>query len=160
MSQALRKLTGVISRSKTTVIFINQIRMKIGVMFGNPETTTGGNALKFYASVRMDIRRVSQIKAGDAVIGNRARVKVVKNKIAPPFREAEFDIMYNQGISTAGDILDLAVKFNIVEKAGAWFAYGGEKIGQGREAAKTYLQENPSVQEEIAAKVREAAGKE
>jgi recombination protein RecA len=160
MSQALRKLTGVISRSKTTVIFINQIRMKIGVMFGNPETTTGGNALKFYASVRMDIRRISQIKAGDAVIGNRARVKVVKNKIAPPFREAEFDIMYNQGISTAGDILDLAVKFNIVDKAGAWFAYGGDKIGQGREAAKTYLQENPSVQAEVAEKVREAAAKE
>jgi len=160
MSQALRKLTGVISRSKTTVIFINQIRMKIGVMFGNPETTTGGNALKFYASVRMDIRRVSQIKAGDAVIGNRARVKVVKNKIAPPFREAEFDIMYNQGISTAGDILDLAVKFNIVEKSGAWFAYSGEKIGQGREAAKTYLQENPGIQEEVATKVREAAAKE
>lgn len=160
MSQALRKLTGVISRSKTTVIFINQIRMKIGVMFGNPETTTGGNALKFYASVRMDIRRISQIKAGDSVIGNRARVKVVKNKIAPPFREAEFDIMYNQGISTSGDILDLAVTHNIVEKAGAWFAYGGEKIGQGREAAKTYLQENPKVQSEIAAKVREAATKE
>jgi recombination protein RecA len=157
MSQALRKLTGVISRSKTTVIFINQIRMKIGVMFGNPETTTGGNALKFYASVRMDIRRISQIKAGDAVIGNRARVKVVKNKVAPPFREAEFDIMYNQGISTSGDILDLAVNNNIVEKAGAWFAYNGEKIGQGREAAKTYMQENPKVQAEIAKKVREAA---
>jgi recombination protein RecA len=160
MSQALRKLTGVISRSKTTVIFINQIRMKIGVMFGNPETTTGGNALKFYASVRMDIRRISQIKAGDAVIGNRARVKVVKNKIAPPFREAEFDIMYNQGISTAGDILDLAVKYNIVEKAGAWFAYGGEKIGQGREAAKTYLKEHPEAQAEVAEKVREASVKE
>jgi len=157
MSQALRKLTGVIARSKTTVIFINQIRMKIGVMFGNPETTTGGNALKFYASVRMDIRRISQIKQGDAVIGNRARVKVVKNKIAPPFREAEFDIMYNQGISTSGDILDLAVKYNIVEKAGAWFAYGGEKIGQGREAAKTHLQDNPAVQDEIAVKVREAS---
>jgi recombination protein RecA len=160
MSQALRKLTGVISRSKTTVIFINQIRMKIGVMFGNPETTTGGNALKFYASVRMDIRRISQIKAGDAVVGNRARVKVVKNKIAPPFREAEFDIMYNQGISTSGDILDLATNFNIVEKAGAWFAYNDAKIGQGREAAKTYLQENPEVQAEIAKKVREAATKE
>ncbi len=157
MSQALRKLTGVISRSKTTVIFINQIRMKIGVMFGNPETTTGGNALKFYASVRMDIRRISQIKAGEAIVGNRARVKVVKNKIAPPFREAEFDIMYNQGISTSGDILDLATKYNIVEKAGAWFAYQGEKIGQGREAAKTYLQENPKVQDEIAGKVRAAA---
>jgi recombination protein RecA len=157
MSQALRKLTGVISRSKTTVISINQIRMKIGVMFGNPETTTGGNALKFYASVRMDIRRISQIKQGDTVIGNRTRVKVVKNKIAPPFREAEFDIMYNQGISTSGDILDLAVKYNIVEKAGAWFAYGGEKIGQGREAAKTHLQEHADIQNEIATKVREAA---
>jgi recombination protein RecA len=160
MSQALRKLTGVINRSKTTVIFINQIRMKIGVMFGNPETTTGGNALKFYASVRMDIRRISQIKAGDSVIGNRARVKVVKNKIAPPFREAEFDIMYNQGISKAGDILDLAVAHNIVEKAGAWFAYDNAKIGQGREAAKTYLEENPKVQEEVATKVRAAATKE
>jgi recombination protein RecA len=157
MSQALRKLTGVISRSKTTVIFINQIRMKIGVMFGNPETTTGGNALKFYASIRMDIRRISQIKQGDAVTGNRARVKVVKNKVAPPFREAEFDIMYNQGISTSGDILDLAVKDNIVEKAGAWFSYNGEKIGQGREAAKTYLQENPKIQEEVAKKVRAVA---
>src|SRR5499433_2011734 len=145
MSQALRKLTGTISRSKTTVIFINQIRMKIGVMFGNPETTTGGNALKFYASVRMDIRRIGQIKAGEEVIGNRARVKVVKNKIAPPFREAEFDIMYNEGISKSGDILDQAVNRNIVEKSGAWFAYNGEKIGQGREAAKKYLQENPKV---------------
>ena len=160
MSQALRKLTGVISRSHTTVIFINQIRMKIGVMFGNPETTTGGNALKFYASVRMDIRRISQIKQGDAVIGNRTRVKVVKNKIAPPFREAEFDIMYNQGISRAGDILDLATNRNIVEKAGAWFSYGGAKIGQGREATKNYLMENPKVMEEIAAKVRDAADKE
>ena len=127
MSQALRKLTGVINKSKATVIFINQIRMKIGVMFGNPETTTGGNALKFYASVRMDIRRISQIKQADAVIGNRTRVKVVKNKIAPPFREAEFDIMYNQGISRAGDVLDLAVNRNIVDKAGAWFAYGDQK---------------------------------
>lgn len=160
MSQALRKLTGVISRSHTTVIFINQIRMKIGVMFGNPETTTGGNALKFYASVRMDIRRISQIKQGDAVIGNRTRVKVVKNKIAPPFREAEFDIMYNQGISKAGDILDLAVSRDIVEKAGAWFSYGGAKIGQGREASKNYLMENPKVMEEIAKKVRESAAKD
>jgi len=160
MSQALRKLTGVISRSKTTVIFINQIRMKIGVMFGNPETTTGGNALKFYASVRMDIRRISQIKQGDSVIGNRARVKVVKNKIAPPFREAEFDIMYNKGISTSGDILDLATNRNIVEKAGAWFSYGGEKIGQGREAAKAYLEENPKVMNEIAKKVQEASAAE
>ena len=160
MSQALRKLTGVISRSKTTVIFINQIRMKIGVMFGNPETTTGGNALKFYASVRMDIRRISQIKQGDAVIGNRTRVKVVKNKIAPPFREAEFDIMYNQGISKSGDILDLATQNEIVEKAGAWFSYNDQKIGQGREAAKQYLQDNPKIQEEIAKKVRATAVKE
>lgn len=154
MSQALRKLTGVISRSKATVIFINQLRMKIGVMFGNPETTTGGNALKFYASVRMDIRRIGQIKQGDSVIGNRARVKVVKNKIAPPFREAEFDIMYNQGISASGDILDLATARGIVEKAGAWFAYDGNKIGQGREAAKQYLQDNPKIMAEVAAKVR------
>src|SRR3982750_528280 len=143
MSQALRKLTGVINRSKSTVIFINQIRMKIGVMFGNPETTTGGNALKFYASVRMDIRRISQIKAGESVIGNRTRVKVVKKQIAPPFREAEFDIMYNEGISRTGDVLDLAAARGIVEKSGAWYAYNGEKIGQGREAAKAYLQENP-----------------
>lgn len=160
MSQALRKLTGVISRSKATVIFINQLRMKIGVMFGNPETTTGGNALKFYASVRMDIRRISQIKQGDSVIGNRARVKVVKNKIAPPFREAEFDIMYNKGISKSGDILDLAVARDIVEKSGAWFAYGEQKIGQGREAAKSYLEENPKVMDEVAKKVRVAAEKE
>ena len=153
MSQALRKLTGVINRSKATVIFINQIRMKIGVMFGNPETTTGGNALKFYASVRCDIRRIGQIKAGDSVIGNRTRVKVVKNKIAPPFREAEFDIMYNEGISRSGDVLDQATNKNIVEKSGAWFAYGGEKIGQGREAAKAYLQDNPKVMAEIAKKV-------
>ena len=154
MSQALRKLTGVISRSNTTVIFINQIRMKIGVMFGNPETTTGGNALKFYASVRMDIRRISQIKQGDQAIGNRTRVKVVKNKIAPPFREAEFDIMFNEGISKSGDILDLAVNKNIVEKAGAWFSYKGEKIGQGREASKTFLNKNPKIMEEIANKIK------
>lgn len=160
MSQALRKLTGVISRSNSTVIFINQLRMKIGVMFGNPETTTGGNALKFYASVRMDIRRISQIKQGEEVIGNRTRVKVVKNKIAPPFRQAEFDIMYNEGISKAGDILDLAVTHNIVDKSGAWFAYNDQKIGQGREATKTYLQQNPKVMEEIAKKVRDAASKE
>jgi recombination protein RecA len=160
MSQALRKLTGVISRSNTTVIFINQIRMKIGVMFGNPETTTGGNALKFYASVRMDIRRISQIKQGDEVIGNRARVKVVKNKIAPPFRQAEFDIMYNKGISRSGDIVDLGVTHDIVEKAGAWFAYKDQKIGQGREAAKAYLEENPSVMEEIAKKVKVVVDKE
>jgi recombination protein RecA len=157
MSQALRKLTGVISRSHATVIFINQIRMKIGVMFGNPETTTGGNALKFYASVRMDIRRIAQIKAGEEIIGNRTRVKVVKNKIAPPFRQAEFDIMYNQGISRSGDVLDLAVEKGIVEKAGAWFSYKGEKISQGREAAKEYLQANPKVMEEIAKQVTAAA---
>ncbi|HET9174219.1 MAG TPA: recombinase RecA, partial [Candidatus Saccharimonadales bacterium] len=138
MSQALRKLTGVINRSKATVIFINQIRMKIGVMFGNPETTTGGNALKFYASVRCDIRRIGQIKQGENVVGNRTRVKVVKNKIAPPFREAEFDIMYNEGISRSGDILDLAAAKDIVEKSGAWYRYNGENIAQGREAAKTY----------------------
>jgi recombination protein RecA len=157
MSQALRKLTGVISRTKCTVIFVNQLRMKIGIMFGNPETTTGGNALKFYASVRMDIRRISQIKSGEAVIGNRARVKVVKNKIAPPFREAEFDIMYNQGISIEGDVLDLAAAQEIVNKSGAWYEYGGEKIGQGREAAKAYLRENPKVLDKISAQVREAA---
>jgi len=156
MSQALRKLTGVINKSKTTVIFINQLRMKIGVMFGNPETTTGGNALKFYASVRLDIRRISQIKTADSVIGNRARVKVVKNKIAPPFREAEFDIMYNVGISKPGETLDLAVNNDIVGKAGAWFEYNGEKIGQGREAAKKYLEENPKVLAEIDKKVRAA----
>ena len=160
MSQALRKLTGVINKSKATVIFINQIRMKIGVMFGNPETTTGGNALKFYASVRMDIRRISQIKAGDAVVGNRTRVKVVKNKIAPPFREAEFDIMYNQGISTAGDVLDLATNRSVVEKAGAFYKYNGETIGQGREAAKAYLDENPKVLKELDKKVRELAAAE
>lgn len=153
MSQALRKLTGVINRSKATVIFINQIRMKIGVMFGNPETTTGGNALKFYASVRMDIRRIGQIKQGESVIGNRTRVKVVKNKIAPPFRETEFDIMYNEGISRSGDILDLAANKNIVEKAGAWYAYNDAKIGQGREAAKQYLQDNPKVMDELVKKI-------
>lgn len=157
MSQALRKLTGVINRSKATVIFINQIRMKIGVMFGNPETTTGGNALKFYASVRMDIRRISQIKEGETIIGNRTRVKVVKNKIAPPFRVAEFDIMYNQGISRSGDVLDLAVQHEIIEKSGAWFAYGDAKIAQGRESAKKYLEENPKVLEEVAKKVSAAA---
>jgi recombination protein RecA len=160
MSQALRKLTGVINRSKATVVFINQIRMKIGVMFGNPETTTGGNALKFYASVRMDIRRIGQIKQADQVIGNRTRVKVVKNKIAPPFREAEFDIMYNEGISRSGDILDQAVIHGIVEKSGAWFAYNDQKIGQGREAAKAYLNENPKVIAELDKKVREIAEQE
>jgi recombination protein RecA len=152
MSQALRKLTGVINRSKGTVIFINQIRMKIGVMFGNPETTTGGNALKFYSTVRMDIRRIGQIKQGDSVIGNRTRVKVVKNKIAPPFREAEFDIMYNQGINKAGDILDLAAARDIVEKAGAWYSYSGERW-QGRESAVQFLRDNPKIMEELADKV-------
>jgi recombination protein RecA len=156
MSQALRKLTGVINRSKATVIFINQIRMKIGVMFGNPETTTGGNALKFYSSVRMDIRRIGQIKQGEEVVGNRTRVKVVKNKIAPPFRQAEFDIMYNQGISKSGDVLDLAAAEEVVEKSGAWYAYNGEKIGQGREATKKYLEEHPKVLDELSKKVRAA----
>jgi recombination protein RecA len=154
MSQALRKLTGIINKSKTIVIFINQIRMKIGVMFGNPETTTGGNALKFYASVRMDIRRTGQIKVGEEVIGNRTKVKVVKNKIAPPFRAAEFDIMYNEGISRTGDVLDLAVQHGIVGKSGAWFDYNDAKIGQGREASKQYLADNPKVLEEIDKKVR------
>ena len=156
MSQALRKLTGIINKSKATVIFINQIRMKIGVMFGNPETTTGGNALKFYASQRLDIRRIGQIKQGEDVIGNRVRIKVVKNKIAPPFRQAEFDIMYNEGISTTGDVLDLAVNHDIVQKSGAFYKYNGETIGQGREAAKKYLKANPDKLTEIDGKVREA----
>lgn len=160
MSQALRKLTGIINKSKCTVIFINQLRMKIGVMFGNPETTTGGNALKFYASVRMDIRRISQIKTGDDIIGNRVRVKVVKNKIAPPFRQTEFDIMYNQGISTEGDVLDLATDRGIVEKAGAWFSYGDDKIAQGREAAKQYLKDNPKVLAELDKKIRSSKSEE
>lgn len=155
MSQALRKLTGIISKSHTTVIFINQIRMKIGVMFGNPETTTGGNALKFYASVRVDIRRTGQIKSGEEIIGNRTKVKVVKNKIAPPFRTAEFDIMYNEGISRSGDVVDLAVQHGVVDKSGAWFAYKDEKIGQGREAAKEYLKSNPKVLAEIEKAVRD-----
>src|SRR5688572_27414993 len=160
MSQALRKLTGIISKSKTTVIFINQIRMKIGVMFGNPETTTGGNALKFYASVRIDIRRTGQIKVGEDIVGNRTKVKVVKNKIAPPFRIAEFDIMYNEGISKTGDVLDLAVQHAIVGKAGAWFDYADAKIGQGREATKKYLKENPKVLAEIEQKVRKKVAEE
>jgi len=157
MSQALRKLTGVINKSKCTVIFVNQLRMKIGIMFGNPETTTGGNALKFYASVRMDIRRTSQIKQGDTIIGNHVRVKVVKNKVAPPFREAEFDIMYNEGISRAGDVIDLSVAKEVVDKSGAWYEYDGQKIGQGREAAKNFLKENPKILEEIAKKTVAAA---
>lgn len=155
MSQALRKLTGIINKSKATVIFINQIRMKIGVMFGNPETTTGGNALKFYASVRMDIRRTGQIKVGEDIIGNRTKVKIVKNKIAPPFRIAEFDIMYNEGISKTGDILDLAATHGIVEKSGAFYKYGGETIGQGRDKTKQQLKDNPELLAEIDAKVRE-----
>jgi recombination protein RecA len=155
MSQALRKLTGIINKSHTTVIFINQIRMKIGVMFGNPETTTGGNALKFYASIRVDIRRTGQIKSGEDIVGNRTKVKVVKNKIAPPFRVAEFDIMYGEGISRTGDVLDLAVLHNIVGKSGAWFDYNEAKIGQGREATKEYLKKNPEILDEIDKKVRD-----
>jgi recombination protein RecA len=158
MSQALRKLTGVVSKSKTTLIFINQLREKIGVMFGNPETTTGGRALKFYASVRIDIRRIASIKDGDQVIGGRTRVKVVKNKVAPPFREAEFDIMYGEGISREGDLLDLAVEKRIVEKSGAWFAYGGERLGQGRENAKQFMKENPDVRQAIEDRVRRELG--
>lgn len=155
MSQALRKLTAVISKSNCTVIFINQLREKVGVMFGSPETTTGGRALKFYASVRMDVRRIESLKQGGEVIGNRTRVKVVKNKIAPPFKEAEFDIMFGEGISTVGDVLDLAAENNIINKSGAWYAYEGNKIGQGRENAKTYLKEHPEVREEVERKVRE-----
>ncbi|GEJ55798.1 recombinase RecA [Anaeromyxobacter diazotrophicus] len=158
MSQALRKLTGTIAKSQTIVIFINQIRMKIGVMFGNPETTTGGNALKFYASQRLDIRRIGAIKDGEQVIGNRTRVKVVKNKVAPPFKEVEFDIMYGQGISREGDVLDLASNENVVEKSGAWFSYGGERIGQGREQAKSFLREHPEVLAQIEAKLLERFG--
>lgn len=161
MSQALRKLTGIINKSKATVIFINQIRMKIGVMFGNPETTTGGNALKFYASVRADIRRIAQIKNGEDVIGNRTKVKIVKNKIAAPFKVAEFDIMYNEGISKTGDILDLAVEHDIVGKSGAFYKYNDQNIGQGRENAKRYLKENPEIMDEIDRKVRaRVAGEE
>jgi recombination protein RecA len=153
MSQALRKLTGIISKSNCCVIFINQIRMKIGVMFGNPETTTGGNALKFYASVRMDIRKIATLKQGDQVIGSRTKVKVVKNKVAPPFKEVEFDILYGEGISRTGDVLDLAVTKGIVEKSGAWFSYGKERIGQGRENSRTFLQENPAMLSEIEGKL-------
>jgi recombination protein RecA len=158
MSQALRKLTGVVSKSKTTLIFINQLREKIGVMFGNPETTTGGRALKFYASVRIDIRRIASIKDGDQVIGGRTRVKVVKNKMAPPFREAEFDIMYGEGISREGDLLDLAVEKRIIEKSGAWFAYAGERLGQGRENAKQFLKDNPDIRQIIEDRVRKELG--
>jgi recombination protein RecA len=158
MSQALRKLTANIKRSNTTVIFINQIRMKIGVMFGSPETTTGGNALKFYASVRLDIRRTGAIKKGDEVIGSETRVKVVKNKVAPPFKQAEFDILYGEGISREGEIVELGVLHKFVEKAGAWYAYNGEKIGQGKDNAREYLREHPAIANEIENKIREAVG--
>ncbi len=154
MSQALRKLTGTISKTNCTVFFINQLREKIGVMFGNPETTTGGNALKFYASVRLDIRRSSQIKDGDNVIGNRTKVKVVKNKVAPPFKVAEFDIMYGEGVSKTGEILDLAVEFEIIKKAGSWFSYGDTKLGQGRDAVKSLIKDNPEMADELEAKIK------
>ena len=160
MSQALRKLTGSISRSQSLVIFINQIRQKIGVMFGNPETTTGGNALKFYASVRMDIRRIGAIKDRDEVIGNQTRVKIVKNKLAPPFKTVEFDIMYGEGISKTGEILDLATKIGMVEKSGAWYSYNGDRIGQGRENAKTFLKENSNIASEIEESIRVSSQKE
>jgi recombination protein RecA len=158
MSQALRKLTGAVSKSKTSLVFINQLREKIGVMFGNPETTTGGRALKFYASVRMDIRRIASIKDGDVVVGGRTRVKVVKNKVAPPFREAEFDVMYGEGISKYGDLIDIGVEKRIIEKSGAWFAYGGERLGQGRENAKQFLKENPDIAKTIEDRVRRELG--
>ena len=158
MSQALRKLTGVVSKSKTTLIFINQLREKIGVMFGNPETTTGGRALKFYSSVRIDIRRIASIKDGDQIIGGRTRVKIVKNKMAPPFREAEFDIMYGEGISREGDLLDLAVEKRIIEKSGSWFSYAGDRLGQGRENAKQFLKENPDIRQIIEDRVRKELG--
>src|SRR5688572_8133890 len=155
MSQALRKLTATIARTNTVCIFINQLREKIGVMFGNPETTTGGNALKFYASVRLDIRRVSQIKDGDQAMGNRTRVKVVKNKVAPPFRQVEFDIVFGEGISKVGEIIDMGVELGILNKSGSWFSYGDNKIGQGRDAVKTFLQDNPEVMEEVEGRIRE-----
>jgi recombination protein RecA len=158
MSQALRKLTASIKKANCTVIFINQIRMKIGVMFGSPETTTGGNALKFYSSVRLDIRRIGSIKKGEEVLGNETRVKVVKNKVAPPFKTAEFDIMYGKGISREGEIVDLGVLHNIVDKSGAWYAYNGEKIGQGRDNAREFLKENPALAREIENKIRDVCG--
>jgi recombination protein RecA len=158
MSQALRKLTGVVSKSKTCLIFINQLREKIGVMFGNPETTTGGRALKFYSSVRVDIRRIGAIKDGDTMVGGRTRVKIVKNKVAPPFREAEFDVMYGEGISREGDLVDQGVERNIIEKSGTWFSYGGERLGQGRENAKAFLKQNPEMAAGIEAKLRKAMG--
>src|SRR5690242_6858478 len=158
MSQALRKLTGAVSKSKASLIFINQLREKIGVMFGNPETTTGGRALKFYSSVRVDIRRIGAIKDGEDVVGNRTRVKIVKNKLAPPFREAEFDIMYGEGVSREGDLIDIAVEHKVIEKSGAWFAYGGERLGQGRENVKSFLKENIDIRSAIEEKVRRALG--
>ena len=158
MSQALRKLTGNIKRSNCLVIFINQIRLKIGVMFGNPETTTGGNALKFYASVRLDIRRVGSIKRGDEVVGSETRVKVVKNKVSPPFKVADFDILYGEGISRHGEIIEMGVLAKLIEKSGAWYAYKGEKIGQGKDNAREYLKEHPDVAQEIETKIREASG--
>jgi recombination protein RecA len=158
MSQALRKLTGSISRSKCMVIFINQIRMKIGVMFGSPETTTGGNALKFYASVRLDIRRIGQVKDKEDIVGNQTRVKVVKNKMAPPFKQVEFDIMYGEGVSKMGELIDLGVKAGIVEKSGAWFSYNSQRLGQGRDNSKNFLRENPQLAEEIEAKIRQDSG--
>jgi len=158
MSQALRKLTGTIGKTMTCLIFINQIRMKIGIVFGNPETTTGGNALKFYASVRLDIRRTGAIKEGQDIVGNRTKVRVVKNKMAPPFKEAEFDLMYGEGISSAGDLLDMGVEAGIVEKSGAWYSYNGERIGQGRENVKKFLQENTDISNDIYAKIKEAMG--
>lgn len=158
MSQALRKLTGVISKSNCSVIFINQLREKVGVMFGNPETTTGGRALKFYSSIRLDVRRIETLKQGGEMIGNRVRIKVVKNKIAPPFKEAEFDIMFGKGISKEGDVLDLAANLGIINKSGAWYAYNGAKIGQGRENSKQYLKENPQIMDEVEQKVREKYG--
>jgi recombination protein RecA len=158
MSQALRKLTSSISKSNCIVIFINQIRLKIGVMFGNPETTTGGNALKFYASVRLDIRRIGSIKDREVVVGNQTRVKVVKNKMAPPFRVVEFDIMYGEGVSKLGELLDLGVQANVIEKSGAWFSFGTQRIGQGRENAKNFLRENPEIANEVEVRIRQNAG--
>jgi recombination protein RecA len=158
MSQALRKLTGAVSKTNTSIIFINQIRMKIGVMFGSPETTAGGNALKFYSSVRMDIRRIGAIKDKDEVVGNRTKVKIVKNKVAPPFKEVEFDIVYNEGISQVGELVDLGVKYGIVDKAGAWYAFNGERIGQGRENSKQFLKDNPEIKDEIRSLVLDSAG--
>jgi len=158
MSQALRKLTATISKSMTTVIFINQIRMKIGIVYGNPETTTGGNALKFYSSVRLDIRKVEAIKEGSNIVGNRVRVKVVKNKVAPPFKQAEFDIVFNEGISKVGEIVDTGVSLGVIDRAGAWYSYNGDRIGQGRESVKSFLKDNPSIADEVEARVKELAG--